>query len=91
MTTNQIKNTTHRVTLTNQNKLSITGVKKVNLTSETAINCEVENGEFSCFGEGLHVTKIDTDEGVIEAEGLVFECKYSHKREKVGFLKRVFK
>ena len=87
---NKIKKA-HNIILKERNRISITGIERVNLTSETAISVNLTEGHLVVSGQNLHVIKISVDEGVLEAEGRITDVRYADKKEKVSLLKRVFK
>lgn len=78
-----------QLTLTNQTKLSLTGVEKVFLASETKVSLLVGGNTLKISGQNLQVEKLDVENGILRLEGLVEELKFNSK--KTPILKRLFK
>ena len=75
--------------LTNRTKLSLTGVSKVLGSNENRITAIVTDTTMCVLGNNLRVVKLDTDTGLLEVEGEVFEIKYVGG--KGNFFKKLFK
>lgn len=82
------KNT--KLTLVNQNQLSLTGISKVISNTEKIIELVINSQTVCIEGEKLTVKKLDVENGILEAEGMVTAIKYSHAKRKDSFFKRVF-
>ena len=56
----------NRLTLINQENLSISGIKKANVISETSVVLEMENSILQISGNSMEVKKLDVESGNIE-------------------------
>lgn len=81
---------TSKLTLVNQNQLSLTGVNKVLTSTENIIMLLVNNQNVIIEGNKLTVKKLDVENGILEAEGIVTAIKYSNNKKKDSIFKRVF-
>ena len=79
------------IRLVNRNDLSITGVSKVISFSPTQIALVAMDCEIEICGEQLQTTKLDEQSGDLFVQGLIKNIKWIEKKEKVGFIKRIFK
>lgn len=77
------------LTVSNQKKLSLTGVEKVFSTSNTKVFLSVGGNTLKISGQNLQVEKLDVENGLLKLDGLVEELKFDHK--KTPLLKRLFK
>lgn len=81
----------NKLTLINQNNLTLTGIKKANVISETGISAELENCAVQISGSAMEVKKLDVESGVLEIDGKINLIKFVSAKEKLGLLKRIFK
>ena len=77
--------------LTNQSSLSLTGVEKVIEVSEKQLVLEVAGTMLMIDGNNMSVQKLDVENGLLEIKGYVNALKYQNKKEKINFIKRIFK
>lgn len=77
--------------LTNQSNLSLTGVEKVIEASEKQLVLEVAGTMLMIDGNNMSVQKLDVENGLLEIKGYVNALKYQNKKEKINFIKRIFK
>lgn len=81
----------NKLTLINQNNLTITGIKKAVVLSENALALELENSNLQVVGKNMEVQKLDVESGVLIVNGNINTIKYIGQKEKVGLFKRIFK
>lgn len=81
----------NKVILLNRKNLTITGVKKVLTVSESSISLLLDSSSMSILGDEMEVKKINVEEGLLEIQGNINSIKYLGIKEKLGFLKRIFK
>lgn len=81
----------HQVVLNDRKKLKITGVTDVGSFSETAVSVSTHMGVMLIKGEGMKISKLDTDAGELIIDGKINSAEYSKKREKGGFFESIFK
>ena len=81
----------HSVHLENRELMSITGVKDAASFNEEEVILMTDAGSLAVEGEGLHITKLDLDEGHIVIEGLISAVEYDDMPEqKSGIFSRFF-
>jgi len=79
-----------KLVIINQSEISITGVTKVLASTETNISLEINGKQATIDGDNLSVTKLDIQNGVLEATGTINAIKYSHSKQKQNIFKRMF-
>lgn len=83
----------HSVHLDNRELLSVTGVRDVGCFNDREVMLTTDAGAMTVEGEGLHITKLDLDDGQVMIEGdvsaVIYEDEPPEKRE--SFLKRMFR
>lgn len=79
------------VRVVNRNDLTITGVQKVLAFSENAISLVCLDCNMSILGSQMQTQKLDVEGGDLIVSGVINQIKWESKKEKVPFLKRVFK
>ena len=84
-----LKNST--LVVENRNVLILTGVEKVISFTSTQISLAVLGCTMHIQGEQLYTEKIDVASGEFKIEGLIYLIKWENKKEKIPFLKRIFK
>lgn len=83
----------HSVEMTNQESAVVTGVNDVEAFNETEIVMLTELGALVLAGEGLHIVRLDLDEGILAAEGRILAMEYVQDRraQKKGVLAGLFR
>lgn len=81
----------NRITLFNQENLSISGIKKTHVVSESSIVVEVENSVLQIAGNNMEVRKLDVESGILEVNGKIVGLKFSGPKEKFNLFKKIFK
>ena len=66
----------HKIILEEREKLSITGVTDVIAFDEESITADTDMGVITIRGEGLHISKLNLDEGVLQTDGNVDSIEY---------------
>ena len=77
--------------LENRNHLEVGGVEKVVSFSPTDIVLVAMNCTLHISGEQLETEKLDVENGVFVVDGLISQLKWETKKEKIPFLKRIFR
>lgn len=83
-----IKPTQNRIVLTDRNALSISGVTKMISSNETQLAMNIGTTRLCVTGKNIHITKLDTENGELEASGDFDSIKYA---EQNNIFKRIFK
>ena len=65
------------INITDRRKIELTGVKSVDSFDEGLITLTVSCGRLTVEGEGMNITVLDLDRGVICAEGVINAVLYS--------------
>ena len=83
----------HSLHMDNRELLSITGVKDVGSFNEHEITLFTEAGGMTVEGSGLHITRLDLDDGRVSVEGEICAVEYDDDApvERGSFLSRVFR
>lgn len=79
----------HKIVCDDRKNLCITGISKVENTSENQVVCFINDNNLTILGKNMHVKKLDVTEGILEIEGEINEIKYCQERK--PFFKRMFK
>lgn len=85
-----VKPTTHTLTLENKKRALITGVSEVISATEQGVYVKLTDGALQLQGEALRVEKLSPEERLLIVAGNVFTVKYSGAGQKSLF-KRLFK
>lgn len=75
-------------------RLELDGVKDVSGFDENAVLLRTELGSMTVEGEGLHITRLDLEKGLLTVEGrlnAVFYTGDGGEKKKGGFLSRLVK
>lgn len=91
--TRALRGRVHAVELCNRETAVFTGVADVESFNEEEIVLLTDLGTIVLAGEGLHIVKLNLDDGVLEAEGRILALEYADepKMGKKGFLSGLFK
>lgn len=85
----------HEVTLSNRNKLTITGINKIDSLNNEEFVIDTVLGNLRVKGSDLTMQQLDIDKGQIWIEGKIDLIEYmdktEKKNEKEGFFKKIFK
>lgn len=79
------------VAIENREKISITGIKQVDSFDESEVSARFENSSVSVFGQGLHISRLDLDNGILVIDGFITGIEYSENQSHQGILSRLFK
>lgn len=78
----------NKITIDNRNKINITGISQVISSNETNITMLIKTTKLTILGKDLHISKLDIENGLLEAEGTIDAVKYSSGE---NIIKRIFK
>ena len=86
---NSIENKEHLITLRNRKVLAVNGVYEVVSFDESSVVMKTVCGELVIEGDGLHISELDTSNGVIAIDGCVesltyYESKANEKKSIFG-------
>ena len=74
----------------NRAKLSLTGVEDVSGFDESLVALRTPLGELNIRGEGLHIERIDLEQGQLELRGKIVELGYDEPPEARSLWSRLF-
>ena len=78
----------HALTLDNRQRAALTGVSEVLAFDEGQVVLMTEAGEVTLAGEGLHVTRLNLEEGQMAVEGKIDSIAYPPRSPRRGWFRR---
>ncbi len=83
----------HALSIEDRSRILITDVEDVESFNETEVLLMTGVGGLSITGEGLHISRLNLDEGQLVVEGLISGVEYEQNRETAegGFFSRIFR
>lgn len=69
----------------------MSGVVSVPVFNERTIEVVLSENVLTVLGDNLNIETLNLESGSLVATGKIRELKYSHAREKLSFIKRIFK
>ena len=84
----------HRILLEERSRLTITGVTDVLSFDEESVTAETDLGTLTVRGEGLHISRLDLNEGLLRIEGSIDAADYGRGERQPGggfLFGRIFK
>ena len=82
--------TQHILTLTNRQKLSLTGISDVDAFNEQEITAVCDSAELIIKGELLHIEELNLDTGILSVSGKIASLSYVEKFTSTSLIKRLF-
>ena len=79
------------VTIENRERISVTGIVRIDSFDETEVCARVESSGVSVYGQGLHISRLDLDNGILIVDGFISGVEYSDQERKGGMFSRIFK
>lgn len=79
----------HRLSLSERNKLTVTGVTEVVSFEETAVQLQTSMGLLTVQGSQLQLKNLSLEGGQVEVEGSIASLQYEEPRQG-GWLSRMF-
>lgn len=80
-----------KINLINRKFLSLSGISKVFEINDETAQLQVESSVLTILGKDMEVKKLDIENGNLELEGQINVIKFTDKKEKASFVKRIFK
>lgn len=81
----------HNIIMENREKITMSGIKKVENFDEQVIVLLTECGELTIKGENLHISKMDVDTGDFKVDGKIIGLIYNETTKGNSVLKRLLK
>ena len=88
--TRQIKMRAHTVQMEDRARVTITDVMDVESFNEAEVSLSTGSGGMSVSGEGLHISRLNLDEGHLVIEGLISAIEYE-QQSGGGLFSRLFR
>lgn len=81
----------HILTLDGRERLSASGISRVDFFSDEMITAQTELGQLNLKGEALHIESLDSETGDMLVTGRVIAVSYTEASPAVSWLGRLFK
>ncbi len=79
------------VNIENRERISITGILRVDTFDEGEVTARLDSSGISVYGEGLHISRLDLDNGILIIDGFISGVEYSDPESKSNLFARLFK
>ena len=73
---------TGNITIENREHITVTGVADVDSFNENEIMVRTDDGRLTVFGQGLHIARLDLEQGQLTVDGLIGGVEYTDVLEK---------
>ena len=81
----------HNIIMENREKISMSGIKKVDNFDDQTIILLTEMGELTIKGENLHISKMDVDTGDLKVTGKIYGLIYNETQRGSSIFKMLIK
>lgn len=81
----------HSLSLDNRERLTATGIQRVDFFSDEMITAQTDLGQLNIKGEALHIESLNSDTGDMLVEGRVGAVSYTENTPALSFFGRLFK
>jgi sporulation protein YabP len=83
----------HAITLENRRRAGITGVSDVLSFNEQEVVLVTDGGDISLLGEGLHIARLNLEDGQLVVEGEISGIEYgaAPQQRRGGLLSKIFR
>ena len=94
---NEIMNTARQapvrtnVNIENRERISVTGITRVDSFDEGEVSAATDNSGISVYGQNLHISRLDLENGILTVDGFITGVEYSDKEKREGLFSRIFK
>lgn len=88
------RDTRHRITLEDREKITMTGIIDVLSFDEESIIADTEKGMLLLKGSNLHIGKLNLDDGEVCVDGMLESLEYNEggiSKTKDSFFNRLFR
>ncbi len=79
------------VNIENRERISITGILRVDTFDESEVTARLDSSGISVYGQGLHISRLDLDNGILIIDGFISGVEYSDPDSKGSIFARLFK
>lgn len=81
----------HDLTVANRERLTASGIKRVDFFSDELITAQTDLGQLNIKGEGLHIESLNSDTGDMLVKGRVTAVSYTESSPALSLFGRLFK
>lgn len=81
----------HSLTLNDRERMTATGIQRVDFFSEELITAQTDLGQLNIKGEALHIESLNSDTGDMLVKGKVGAVSYTESGPNLSFFGRLFK
>lgn len=81
----------HSLAIDNRERLTATGIKRVDFFSDELITAQTDLGQLNIKGEALHIESLSSDTGDMLVKGRVGAVSYTESSPALSFFGRLFK
>ncbi len=81
----------HTLTVDGREKLTATGIRRVDFFSDELITAQTELGQLNIKGEALHIETLNSETGDMLVTGKVAALSYTESGPALSFFGRLFK
>lgn len=81
----------HVLVIDGRERLTATGIRKVDFCSEELITAQTEIGQLNIKGRNLHIENLSAETGDMLVCGTPIAVSYTEKSESLSFFGRLFK
>ncbi|MDE6838330.1 MAG: YabP/YqfC family sporulation protein [Acutalibacter sp.] len=81
----------HCLSLDNRERLTATGIQRVDFFSDELITAQTDLGQLNIKGEALHIESLNSDTGDMLVQGKVGAVSYTESVPALSFFGRLFK
>lgn len=81
----------HRLALEGRERLSASGIRRVDFFSGELVTAQTDLGQLHIKGEGLHIEALDAERGDLLVTGKVAGVSYSDEAQALSWLARLFR
>ena len=81
------------INITDRKRIDLTGIISVDSFDESSVILSINSGTLNIEGEGLSITTLELEKGVVSASGLISGLYYSDSDvslQNKGLIKRIF-
>lgn len=79
------------VNIENRERISITGILRVDTFDESEVTARLDSSGISVYGQGLHISRLDLDNGILIIDGFISGVEYSDPDTKSSIFSKLFK
>ena len=80
----------HSLSLENRERLTATGIRRVDFFSDELITAQTDLGQLNIKGEELHIESLNSDTGDMLVKGRVGAVSYTEASSALSFFGRLF-